>query len=351
MSYHLRARPKHLPILLLFVTDLCNLRCRMCGVWEHAEPGGEGELSTDEWKAVIASGAKLRAAIVSFTGGEVLLRRDIFDLIEHAKRHRIATHVCTNGTLLDEGNVDRLRECGVGTVSVSIESATPQEHDYLRGEGTFEKAVRGTRLLRERAPEIRVGINSLITAQNFRHMEAMIPFAESLGVHQLKFAPIHTNLQHRCKRREEFGDLVFHEDDLDELQAALEGLVRALGTTKLHTTSLPFLAGITDLYRRPPKTRRCYAGYAACAVNPQGRVGPCSDMLSQFSVREKPLEEIWASPGFHELRERVRQCDEACWDTTNAELSLRLQLRNWASSGGIGYIWRDLKFYFGGHRA
>ena len=150
---------------------------------------------------------------------------------------------------------------------------------------------------------------------------------------------------------EEFGDLVFHEDDLDELQAALEGLVRALGTTKLHTTSLPFLAGITDLYRRPPKTRRCYAGYAACAVNPQGRVGPCSDMLSQFSVREKPLEEIWASPGFHELRERVRQCDEACWDTTNAELSLRLQLRNWASSGGIGYIWRDLKFYFGGHRA
>jgi MoaA/NifB/PqqE/SkfB family radical SAM enzyme len=348
---HLKRPPKYLPILLLFVTDRCNLRCRMCGVWQHSEPDESQELNTEEWKAVIRSAARLGTSIISFSGGEALLRRDLVDLIAYAQQYGITVHLCTNGTVLNHGNVDRLRQSGINTVSVSIESPTPEIHESFRGEGTFEKAVQGIRLLRQRAPEIKVGINYTITPQNFRHMAEMIPFAESLGVHQIKFAPIHTNLQHKDKRLEEFEEIMFKESDLEGLQAEVERLMRALRTTRLNTTSKLFLSGITNMYRRPHMRHHCYAGYAVCAINPRGMVTPCCDMVSSLFVRQKPLEQIWTSPQFHELRKSVRHCDEACWDTTNTELSLRLRLRSGALLGELSHMWRDLRFYFGDHHS
>jgi MoaA/NifB/PqqE/SkfB family radical SAM enzyme len=350
LSRRLDRPANYLPILLLFVTDKCNLRCSMCGVWQHADPGEEdGELTTEEWKAVIRSAARLRTILLSITGGEAILRQDVFEIIRYARENGISVHLCSNGTVLNNDNVDRLRASGVNTVSISIENMVPEVHEQLRGKGSFDRAIRGVRLLRERAPEIRVGINYLITAQNFRNMAEMIPFAESLGVHQIKFAPIHTNLQHKGKRREEFAPLIFTEKDLDELEAEIKKLAEAASKSRLQTTSRAFLDGIVNLYRNPRRGFRCYAGYAACAINPRGIVTPCCDMEGTISVRNKPLEEIWRSAEFQQLRRGVRACDKPCWDTTNAELSLRFGVRGML--GEIGQTWRDLKFYFGGGEA
>jgi MoaA/NifB/PqqE/SkfB family radical SAM enzyme len=350
LSRRLHRPTRYLPILLLFVTDKCNLRCSMCGVWQHAEPGKDnGELTTEEWKAVIRSAVKLRTILLSITGGEAILRPDVFEIIRYARENGISVHLCSNGTVLNNDNVDRLRESGVNTVSISIENMVPEVHERLRGGGSFDRAIRGIRLLRERAPEIRVGINYLITAQNFRNMAEMIPFAESLGVHQIKFAPIHTNLQHKGKRLEEFAPLIFTEKDLDELEAEIEKLAEAAGKSRLQTTSRTFLDGIVSLYRHPRTGFRCYAGYAACAINPRGIVTPCCDMEGAISVRDKPLDEIWRSSEFQQLRRSVHTCDKPCWDTTNAELSLRFGLRGML--GEIGQTWRDLKFYFGSGEA
>jgi MoaA/NifB/PqqE/SkfB family radical SAM enzyme len=203
LSRHLRTRPTYLPVLLAFVTDRCNLKCRMCGVYEHDPADSSEELSTEEWKAVIDSAAILRTMIISFTGGEPLVRSDIFDLIDYTRRKGIAVHLCSNGTIIDEANASQLQEAGVQSVSVSVESATPEAHELLRGNGTFERALQGIRCLQEKAPDIRIGINYLITTLNYRNMSAMIPFAEGLGVHQIKFAPIHTNLLHRRKPLED----------------------------------------------------------------------------------------------------------------------------------------------------
>jgi len=318
----------------------------MCGVWEHADPSDQdGELSTEEWKTVIRSAVKLRTVLLSITGGEALLRADVFEIIREAREGGIAVHLCSNGTVLNSANIERLRMSGVNTVSISVESTVPEIHEQLRGQGTFDRTIRGIRLLRECAPEIKVGINFLITARNYRNMADMIPFAERLGVHQIKFAPIHTNLQHKGKRREEFADLIFTEDRLDELEAEIRKLIAAAAKSRLQTTSRTFLNGIVDLYRRPHARFRCYAGYAACAINPRGMVAPCCDMESTINVRDKPLDEIWRSEEFQRLRHGVHACDRPCWDTTNAELSLRLGVRG--VLGEIGQTWRDLKFYFG----
>ena len=347
-SRQLGRPPRYLPILIMFITDKCNLRCKMCGVCElEQERSAENELSTGEWLAVIDAAERLGTTLVSISGGEPMLRADLYEMIRHARGKGMTVHMCTNGTLMNADRARKLRDAGVSTVSVSVESPRAEVHEHLRGKGTFEPALAAIRLLRETAPEIRVGVNYLITRQNYRNMDEMVAFAELLGVHQIKFAPIHTNLLHRLKDIEEYADLLFTPEDLQELDAQVKLLSNACAKSSLRTTSTDFFSGIADLYSTP-HAFRCYAGWAAVAVGPTGSVTPCADMDGSLSVRQRPLDEIWRSREFHEQRRRVQSCDSACWDTTNTELSLRL--RPTALVGEFLQNWRDIKFYFGGKK-
>jgi len=347
VSRRLDRPPRSLLVLHLMVTDKCNLRCPMCGACNY-EPGDHNMLATEEWKEVIRSAANLRTAIISITGGEVLLREDVFELVGCARNHGIAVHLNTNGTLLNEENVDKLRGNPPDTLSVSLEGVDPSVHDRIRGSGTFERTVTGIRRVRERAPTVSVSVNFLITRTNFRSMADMVPFAEDLGVQQIKFMPIHSNLLHRDKPLEEYWEFVFRREDLDELAAEVDRLQAALSASGLQTSSKYFFRGIRRLYEEPPGRFYCYAGYATCTVDPRGFVAPCFDKQGTLSVRERPLEAIWRSPEFQKLRHQVRTCREACWDTTNTEISLRFDLRTMI--GDIRQIIRDVRFYLGDAR-
>ena len=349
IARHLDRAPHYAPILLFFMTYRCNLRCRMCGVCEQEQPReAVSELSLDECRDVIRAAARLKTSLMLISGGEALLRQDVvFETIRIAREHGIATHLCTNGLLLTPGVVAQLRASGVETISVSVESPERDIHDSLRGTGAHDAAVNGIRLLRTAAPEIRVGINCTITAKNFRNLEAMVPFAESLNVHQLKFAPVHTNLLHRKKDYDGFDDVFFSEDQIAQLEAEIAQLGRAVRHTDLITTSPWYLSKITSLAREAPRFR-CYAGFAACTVNPDGTVTPCSDMDGSLSVRKMPLDEIWRSREYHAMRRRVACCSCHCWDALYAEISLRFDLRSLVRD--VRRTWKELAFYFGNSR-
>ena len=345
ISRSLQRPPKYLPVLLLFVTERCNLRCRMCGLEERRRLNTTaGELTTQEYKELLGSAARLGTSFVSISGGEALLRNDIADIVRYADEMGMAPHLCTNGLLLTEERIITLRDAGVAAISISMDSYEAALHDLLRGENNFRKTEEALRLLRRTAPHIQVGINYLITRQNFRHLDQMVDYAEGLGVHQLKFSPIHTNLLHREKPQESFQELLFREEDLPELEEALNRLKVRCKSTRLITTSAAFHDGIVPFFRNREHFR-CYAGYAVCAIGPQGQVAPCCDMDSRFSVKDRPLHEIWRDSNFHKLRLQVHQCSVPCWDTTNTELSLRLHppsaLRN------IRAFWKDFRFYTG----
>ncbi len=327
LARHVNRTPSSLPILVLMVTDKCNLKCKMCGACDYS-PGDHNMLSFEEWRAVVDSAARLRTRIVSITGGEAMLRKDLFDLIAYIRGKGMKVHLNTNGLLLRDKNIQRLKECGVETVSISLESHLPEVHDDIRGQGMFQRTLEGLRRLREQAPEIRIGLNCVINKATLPGLHGLVGFAEREGVDQLKFAPIHTNLQHKDKPLESYEHLIFQETDIDALETELIRVRDALKTTSLQTTSDRFFAGMSSLYRPPASNFYCYAGYAICVVNPQGFVAACFDKDSALNVRERPLHEIWRSRAFHQHRQLVRNCATNCWDTTNAELSLRLSVRN-----------------------
>lgn len=325
LARHLNRAPRALPILILMLTDKCNLKCKMCGACDYS-PGDHNLLSLEEWKAVIDAAARLRTQVVAITGGEAMLRHDLFELIHYVRRYGMAVHLNTNGLLLRDKNVAKLVESGVETVSISIESTDPAVHDAIRGRGTFQHTLDGLRRLRAAAPNMRIGLNSVINKHNYKTLADMVPFSVREGVDQLKFAPIHTNLQHKDKDVNEYADMIFQEPDLDDLERELDRVRAALAKTNLETTLDQFFDGITDHYRPPATNFYCYAGFAVAVVGPQGYVSACFDKDSAMNVREAPLDEIWRSRAFHEHRQLVRHCDRACWDTANTELSMRLSV-------------------------
>ena len=350
ISRYLRRSPRYLPVILLFVTERCNLHCRMCGVcYRPNASSASDELTLSQYQELIQTeSSRLGTTLVSIGGGEPLLRQDIFDIIRFAADAGMSVHICSNGLLINKERAVKLRDSGIAAVSISLDSPNAGVHEYLRGEGTFQPTIEAIQLLRETAPEIQIGINYLLTRLNFHDMESMVALAEHLGVQQIKFAPIHRNLLHRHKAEEDFGELLFSEDDLQELRGEIVRLKKRCRKSSLSTTSPAFFDGIVPFYETAQRSFTCYAGYAVCAVGPTGMVAPCCDMDSPFSIQDTPIDAIWRHPEFHELRRAVDRCAARCWDTTNTELSLTL--RPWSLLGHIGATWRDLRFYSGAGR-
>ena len=308
---------------VVWVTNRCNLRCKMCNQWKIAAGAPAEELSSREWYSFVDSAKHMHAAVIAVTGGEPLLREDIFDIIKYIRKNQISCHLCTNGTLLNELNVLRLKESKINSISVSLDSDCAQIHNRMRGIDCFDAVVRGIKLLRSTIPGLKIGINQVVTKINFRNMDRMIPFAESLKVDQIKFDRVHVNLMHRHRPLTDSDSLVFNKDDLPDLQREIAKLINAVSKTRLLTSSLTFMEGMADLCSAKMPRLDCYAGYISCAVDAFGRVSPCDDFDGEESLREKNLETIWQSASFQKLRQRVHSCNSSCWDTTHAELNIR----------------------------
>ncbi|HOH28224.1 MAG TPA: radical SAM protein [Candidatus Hydrogenedentes bacterium] len=335
--------PRTLPILLLFITYRCNLHCVMCGV-RHQPQGAE--LILDEYKTILASAHRLKTSLMLISGGEALCRGDlVYEIIRLGNRYGIASHLCSNGSMIDRSVSTTLQQSGLHSLSISLESHHRGIHDAIRGEGSFDAVVSAIRNMRSYAPGVQLGINCTISAQNYRGLADMVPFAESLGVRQLKFAPAHFNLLHGDKPAAECAPLLFSAEQLEEAGKEVERLRRALKKTSLLTNHPTYLDKLAVSLGAIPRFT-CYAGYASCSIDPYGNVAPCPDLDAGINVREHTLEDIWYGKEYQYLRERVCACGNRCWDPLYTDLSLRLAPRSaWR---GLIQQWHELKFYYRG---
>jgi len=329
---------------VIWVTNRCNLRCKMCDQWKTDYSLFKQELTTREWYSFIDSAKNLNSMVIVITGGEPLLRPDIFAIIKYINKKGLVSHLITNGTLINRDTVNKLRNSGVNSISVSLDSYLPLIHNDMRGVDCFNTVVNGIRLLKRGIPDLKLGINYVITKKNFEDLYKMVSFAEDLGVNQIKFDPVHTNLRHRKKSLSSFEDLIFKKEDLPGLREEIEKLIVTLQRSKLISNSCVFLKGIPDLYAGRTNNRlKCYAGYISCAVDPLGIVAPCDNFDEGGNLREEPLEKIWRSELFYTLRNEVNNCSENCWDTTHGELNIRCSLQRNISD--FFQVFKEVNFY------
>lgn len=133
------------PIVVWNLTRTCNLKCAHCYTDSEAKKYG-GELTTQECKAVLDDLADFNVPAVLFSGGEPLVREDLFELAEYARQKKLHVVISTNGTLITPEIAKRFVEVKFAYIGISLDSAIPAVHDNFRGmEGAFERTMRGFR--------------------------------------------------------------------------------------------------------------------------------------------------------------------------------------------------------------
>jgi AdoMet-dependent heme synthase len=169
------------------LTQRCNLECAHCYMSAHAGADTRGELTTDECRRVIDEIARVNPNVfLILTGGEPLLRRDIFDVAGYASAKGFTTVLGTNGVLLREREAQRMRESGVLGASISLDSTDRVKHDaFRRLPGSWDGAVRATRVLADAGLDF--SLHMSVTDWNVGEVPAMIDLARQLGAKVLNF--------------------------------------------------------------------------------------------------------------------------------------------------------------------
>ncbi len=169
-SYLLQFSEDKKPVVVWNCTRSCNLRCLHC--YSESECRAyEGELTTEEGKGLIDQLAEFGVPVLLFSGGEPLMRKDLFELVSYASSRGLRAVLSTNGTLLTPEVASRLKELDLSYVGVSLDG-TEQTNDRFRGvKGAFARAVNGIRACIQAG--LKVGLRFTITRRNVQEIPAM----------------------------------------------------------------------------------------------------------------------------------------------------------------------------------
>ena len=171
-----------LPLLVFYPTSRCNSRCLSCDWWKHS---GEDDLTADEIGRVAAALPSLGTRVVAFSGGEPLLRPDVFEAASMFRARGMTLQLLTSGVLL-ERSADRVAE-HFSRVFVSLDAATDALYEDVRGINALATVGRGIARLRRVAPSLPVMARATLHRTNFRELPRLIGHAKAIGLDGISF--------------------------------------------------------------------------------------------------------------------------------------------------------------------
>ncbi len=281
------------------VTYSCNLSCIHC----LSDSGSKrnGELTTEECIKVIDEMARNRVFQFSIGGGEPFSRPDFLDLMEYANDKGIVTCISTNGTLINDEVAKRLDRSLV-YIQVSLDGASAESNDAIRGQGSFGRAVHALECLSRRG--IEVSINTVLTRLSFSGLDELASLAASLGA---KFRVSRFRPSGR-------GKLTWRE--LNVSQSQMLEFSDWLSAHRNVSTGDSFFS-VTHEDRKSLGLNMCGACKMTCCVSPTGEIYPCAFLQENDFLAGKlpgePFAPIWKhSPVFESFRElEIKSC-ESC---------------------------------------
>jgi len=196
------------PVVVWNCTRRCNLQCVHCYA-EASVTGGANELSTTEGRSLLDDLAAFGAPVVLFSGGEPLLREDLFDLIDHGVKLGLRAVLSTNGTLIDEKTALRLRDAGVSYAGISLDGLRETNDRFRKAIGGFDLALRGIRNCLSAG--LRTGLRLTVTRDNVADISGVFDLIEAERIPRVCFyhlaysgrgaAMMHDDLSHEETRR------------------------------------------------------------------------------------------------------------------------------------------------------
>ncbi|MBP2634986.1 MAG: mftC 3 [Firmicutes bacterium] len=277
-------------------TQQCNINCIHC--YRDAGAKQADELSTAEGKKLLSEIAKAGFKIMILSGGEPLLRPDIYELIAHAASVGLRPVLGTNGILFTEDVPARLKAAGLMCAGISLDSCDADRHDNFRGvRGAWQQTMAGIKACREAGLPFQ--IHTTVTTWNEQEVTAITDLAVELGAvaHHIFFLV-------PAGRGKDIEATTLKTSQYEEL---LNRIIdkQAVVPIEIKPTCAPQFMRIAKERGIPMRyTRGCLAGTSYCVILPNGDVQPCPYLpLKIGNVREKSFDVLWSdSEVFNKLR-------------------------------------------------
>lgn len=307
------------PIMGIIVpTYRCNSNCCMCSLTSFIEKE-QKELDTYSFRNIIDGFCELNVSGISFTGGEPLLRTDIFELLEYSKAKGVATTLNTNGILLDEERIKKLLQIEPDNVNISIDSASAENFSKIRGvtPKIFNSIIDSIRnlsnLKKLKNKRTTVTIVCVILKDNIKDIGNIIELSSRLKADKIGFMPLHniTANSVSCK-----NDISLNINEL--ISQARKNSLTIDNTKKyLDMFKIAFSGGTFPI--------KCYAGLTSVIVDCYKNIYACWPFLElkeKIKLTEmKSLKEIWYSEEYNKTREKTAKCRMCFWNC-HAEMSI-----------------------------
>ena len=267
------------------VTYRCNERCVHC----YLDHDDHGEMTTAEIKDTLDQLAEAGVFFITFSGGEVFMRRDFFEIVEHARRLMFNVKIKTNAVMIHEEEARRLRELSVDSIQISVYSHRPEVHDAItKLPHSLEKTTRSIRFLREQG--LRVTIANVLMTVNSSDHSGVQQLAADLDA-QYTLDPTITPMMD--------GDM-----SVLGLRIPGEDLPEVFHNPALVSNQEEFCAPPKPVTEEDLEGYSCSAGHSFCYISPYGDVFPCVQFpLPTGNVRQQKFLDIWnLSPQMNEVR-------------------------------------------------
>ena len=267
----------------LDLTYRCNERCVHC----YLDHDDHGEMTTAEIKHLLGDMAEAGVFILTFSGGEIFLRKDFFELLECARELTFCVKLKTNAVLIREREAARLRDLGVESIQVSIYSHRPEVHDAVtKIPGSLRRSLDAIRFLKSHG--LKLVIANVLMRENMHDYHGVRALADELGVD--------------CTLDPTVTPMMNGDRSVLKLNAGEDALRRLFRDERFVGNAQEFCALPSPPDENSLQSVPCSAGHTACYVSPYGDVYPCVQFpLPCGNVRRQKFVDIWRNS--EQLRE------------------------------------------------
>ena len=307
--------------ILMGVTNKCNARCKMCSIWKiylEAPENLSKEMTLEEFKIFIDKNDYLKD--IALTGGEPLLKKELYDMILYLDKKGYATGNITNSILpeyimaTEEKIIKQISDGQTHGLTVSVDGLR-EEHDRVRGTpGLFDKALKIVKWgleMEKKYPSFGIGVSHTITAHNYKDLLKFIDFFVDLGLKpgQISF------------RTAQVSGNYYKNTDSEEIPTEVDGIVKELKRVMekypvfgedWFYKNMPNYVKDPDNYRDLP----CYAGTSFAFIGNDWEVQPCIYLESIGNLRDYnfDMKQLWKSKKAVEARKQIKakKCPN-CW--------------------------------------